>query len=93
MAMLDFGESRCVLEVERAKYDGTFEAKTSDDWRIPDTFLGGVHGEAWFTLAWLIERREGGVRGMRPPAVRDEKRPAWLLIGVETEAEAIVCVM
>lgn len=35
---------------------------------------------------------DGGVNGMRPPAVRVEKRPVWLLVGVEIAAEAILCV-
>lgn len=39
-------------------------------------------------LAVLV--RGDGVRGIRPPAVRVEKMPWWLLRGVETAAVAIV---
>lgn len=42
-------------------------------------------------LARLVVLVRGdGVRGIRPPAVLLEKRPWWLLRGVETEAVAIV---
>jgi hypothetical protein len=31
-----------------------------------------------------------GVRGIRPPAVREEKSPVWDLRGVDTDAVAMV---
>lgn len=54
---------------------------------------GGVNGEEWFDalVARLVVRVRGdGVRGIRPPAVRVEKRPWWLFKGVDIEAVAIV---
>ncbi len=41
----------------------------------------------------IVLVRGDGVRGIRPPAVFDEKRPWWLLIGVDTDGVAIVNVM
>ena len=50
--------------------------------------FSGVKGdELVFTAA---ERWHGeGVKGIRPPAVREEKSPAWDLRGVETDAVAM----
>ncbi len=55
--------------------------------------LGGVKGEerGSVLLARLAVRVRGdGVSGIRPPAVRVEKMPWWLLRGVDTEAVAIL---
>lgn len=60
---------------------------------LSDTCRGGVNGEELFEalVAKLAVRLRGdGVKGKRPPAVLDEKRPWWLLRGVDTEAVAIV---
>ena len=51
-----------------------------------------MNGEELFEalVAKLAVRLRGdGVRGNRLPAVLDEKRPWWLLSGVDTEAVAI----
>ena len=55
-------------------------------------FGGGVNGEDWFeVLAKLVARIRGeGVSANRPPAVRVENMPWWLLRGVDIEAVAIV---
>lgn len=37
-----------------------------------------------------VRVRGDGVKGMRPPAVRVEKMPAWLFKGVDTDEVAIV---
>jgi len=56
--------------------------------------LGGVKGELVFAetvVARLVVRVRGdGVRGIRPPAVRVEKRPWWDFRGVDTDADAIL---
>jgi hypothetical protein len=50
-----------------------------------------VYGEEF--TAWVVVRCRGeGVRGIRPPAVREEKRPLWDLSGVDTATDAIVSV-
>lgn len=43
-----------------------------------------------FVAKLVVLVRGEGVRGMRPPAVRVENMPAWLLRGVDTEGVAIV---
>jgi hypothetical protein len=56
---------------------------------------GGVKGEDPFEarLARLVALVRGeGVKGIRPPAVFVEKRPLWLLRGVEIVAVAIAYV-
>lgn len=54
--------------------------------------LSGVKGEELRLTAMLTDDcpRGEGVRGIRPPAVREEKSPLWDLIGVDTVAVAIV---
>lgn len=53
----------------------------------------GVKGDDFRLTATVVvvERGRGdGVRGMRPPAVREEKSPVWDLRGVDTEGVAIL---
>jgi hypothetical protein len=45
-----------------------------------------VKGDEVPLARWLGE----GVRGIRPPAVLEEKSPWWLFTGVDTVTEAIV---
>jgi hypothetical protein len=53
--------------------------------------LSGVYGEEFTTFVLVVVRCRGeGVRGIRPPAIRVEKRPLWDLRGVDTAADAIV---
>ncbi len=57
------------------------------DWR------SGVNGEEFrFTGTMVVEERwrGEGVRGIRPPAVREEKSPAWDLRGVDTVAAVAI---
>lgn len=42
------------------------------------------------TAVVVARDRGDGVRGMRPPAVREEKSPVWDLRGVDTEGVAIL---
>ena len=60
------------------------------DW----SFRGGVKGEEFVErlVATLAVLARGGVRGILPPAVFVEKRPWWLLRGVDTDGVAMVCV-
>ena len=46
--------------------------------------------ESTLPAAAAARCRGEGVRGIRPPAVREEKSPVWDLIGVDTDTEAIV---
>lgn len=46
--------------------------------------------DSTFTLLVTVRWRGDGVKGMRPPAVREEKSPLWDLRGVDTAADAIV---
>ena len=55
-----------------------------------DGGLSGVKGDELFTARVIVRARGEGVRGILPPAVREENIPAWDLIGVHT-AVAIVC--
>ena len=60
---------------------------------LSETCRGGVHGDGLSEalVARLAVRFRGeGVSGKRPPAVLEEKRPWWLLSGVDIEAVAIV---
>lgn len=79
LAMFDLGESRCVLEDERAKYEDRLPCVDCvDTWMLSETCLAGVNGEA--SLEALVARlavrfRGDGVRGSRPPAVLEENKP------------------
>ena len=50
-----------------------------------------MKGEELFGISakLVVLVRGEGVRGMRPPAVRVEKMPWWLLRGVDTDAVAM----
>jgi hypothetical protein len=51
---------------------------------LSNVFLSGVKGdELLFDIAAVRVRGEG-VKGIRPPAVREENKPMWDLIGVDT---------
>jgi hypothetical protein len=52
---------------------------------LSNVFLSGVKGEELllFDIVAACWRGEG-VKGIRPPAVRVEKSPAWDLMGVDT---------
>lgn len=51
--------------------------------------LSGVKGDE--LMLTPVERWQGeGVKGIRPPAVREEKSPLWDLRGVETDAVAMI---
>jgi hypothetical protein len=52
--------------------------------------LSGVNGDELFCDMVVVRTRGEGVRGIRPPAVREENMPVWDLIGVDTAAVAIV---
>ena len=43
-----------------------------------------------FVAMLTVLTRGDGVKGIRPPAVLAEKRPWWLLKGVDTDVVAIV---
>ena len=79
--MFDFGESRnaCAFDVDRAKYEEKLFWVDCEGIRAASVvWRGGVKGEEWLEVlvARLVVRVRGdGVRGIRPPAVRDEKRP------------------
>ena len=90
LAMLDFGESRCDLEVDFAKCDDKFPPYVDLDLMSSDPFLSGVNGDDWLLKTSVVFLARGeGVRGIRPPAVRVENMPMWDLRGVDT-AVAIV---
>ena len=89
LAMLDFGESRCgVLEVDFEKCDDRFPLYVDFDaalmLSLSNVFLSGVKGDELLTDNVVVRLRGEGVNGIRPPAVRVEKSPAWDLIGVDT---------
>jgi len=88
LAMLDFGESRCVLlEVDFEKCDVRFPPYVDLDalaLSLSDALFSGVNGEELFIDKVVVRVRGEGVKGIRPPAVRVEKIPAWDLIGVDT---------
>lgn len=93
-AMLDFGESRCDLLVDDfAKCAVKFPPYVDLAGLMlssAETFLsGGVNGDDLLMERFCVRLRGDGVKGIRPPAVRVEKSPAWDLIGVHT-AVAIV---
>ena len=94
LAMFDFGESRCdIFEVDFVKCDDRFPPYTDlvATLSLSNVFLSGVKGEELlFDIAAAWARGEG-VNGIRPPAVRVEKSPAWDLRGVDT-AVAIVAI-
>ena len=52
--------------------------------------MNGDESRFTATLVTDARWRGEGVKGMRPPAVRVEKSPAWDLIGVDTDAVAMV---
>ena len=88
LAMLDFGESRCeALDADFEKCDNRFPPYVDlEDVRagsLSDPFVSGVNGEELFCEI-VVRARGDGVKGIRPPAVRVEKSPAWDLIGVDT---------
>jgi hypothetical protein len=88
LAMLDFGESRCVfLEDDFAKCDARFPpyVDLEDTLMVSpsDAFLSGVNGEE-FRDSLVVCARGDGVNGIRPPAVRVENMPIWDLMGVDT---------
>ena len=88
LAILDFGESRCVvLDADFAKCDVRFPPYVDLDdlmLSLSNVFLSGVKGdELLFDIAAVRVRGEG-VKGIRPPAVRVENRPMWDLMGVDT---------
>ena len=49
-----------------------------------NVFLSGVKGDELLTDNVVVRVRGEGVKGMRPPAVREEKSPVWDFIGVDT---------
>ena len=51
---------------------------------LSNVFLSGVNGDELLTGNVVVRLRGEGVKGIRPPAVRVEKSPAWDLIGVNT---------
>ena len=85
MAILDFGESRCdVLDADFAKCDERFPPYVDLVERmlsLSNVLLSGVKGDV---LLVAVRTRGEGVRGIRPPAVREEKSPMWDLMGVDT---------
>ncbi len=93
LAMFDFGESRCdVLEADFAKCDDRFPPYVDlDDLMLSFSmvFLSGVKGDELLFDNVVVRLRGEGVRGIRPPAVREENIPIWDFIGVDT-AVAIV---
>ena len=93
--MLDLGEFRCAGR--RADMDQTEDTLVLyEDCDVALALadgLGGVKGDEgreMFDARLVVLVRGDGVRGMRPPAIRVEKMPRWLLIGVDTVAVAIV---
>ena len=60
---------------------------------LSDSWHGGVNGEEpleVFVAKLAVLVLGEGVRGIRPPAVRVEKMPWWLLRGVDIAAVAIM---
>lgn len=85
LAIFDFGESRCDLEVAFEKCDDKFPPYVALDLMSSDPFLSGVNGDEWLLNASVVVLVRGeGVRGIRPPAVRVENMPMWDLRGVDT---------
>jgi hypothetical protein len=89
-AMLDFGESRCDLLVDdfakcAVKFPPYVDLAGLMLSSAETFFSGGVNGDDWLTERFCVRVRGDGVKGIRPPAVRVEKSPAWDLIGVHTE--------
>lgn len=80
LAMLDFGESRC-LEAD-LKCEERFPPYVDDRmlW-LSYVLLSGVNGDELLFCACRV--RGEGVKGIRPPAVRVEKIPVWDFIGVD----------
>lgn len=86
LAILDFGESRCLDDVF-AKCDDRFPPYDDfEDILFPlSDFLSGVKGDEWLLIAKVVIRVRGeGVNGIRPPAVRVENMPVWDFMGVDT---------
>jgi len=85
LAMLDFGESRCAFrEADFVKCDDRFPPYVDFDalmLSLSKVLPSGVKGEV---LLVVVRTRGEGVRGIRPPAVREEKSPMWDLMGVDT---------
>ena len=93
LAMFDFGESLKAFEEDRANCDGGLAAYGCESCLL--SARGGVNGDEWlevFMARLVVLVRGDGVSGIRPPAVRVENMPWWLLRGVDTLAEAIVYV-
>ena len=85
LAMLDFGESRCDLEVDLEKCEVKFPPYVDLDLMSSEPFLSGVNGDEWLLKANVeVLVRGEGVKGIRPPAVRVENMPMWDLRGVDT---------
>lgn len=95
--MLDLGELCVVFAfvLERARRAVRFPPYTDLLDALGASLIvdvrSGVKGDDFKLIVTVVERVRGdGVRGMRPPAVREEKSPVWDLRGVDTEAVAIL---
>jgi hypothetical protein len=85
--MLDFGESRCVLDADFVKCDDRFPPYVDLDdlmLSLSNVFRSGVKGDELLFDIVAVRVRGEGVKGIRPPAVREEKSPMWDLMGVDT---------
>jgi len=88
LAMLDFGESRCEGLEADLKCDERLPPYVDDRMLSLSNFLSGVKGEELLAIA-AVRVRGDGVKGIRPPAVREEKSPMWDLIGVDTDVAIV----
>jgi hypothetical protein len=98
LAMLDFGESRCdVLDADFEKCDDRFPPYVDFEGALmlslSNVFRSGVKGDEFKTGNVVVRLRGEGVKGIRPPAVRVEKSPAWNLIGVDRTSMLNYCYM
>ena len=88
LAILDFGESRCVfLDADFVKCEDRFPPYVDFDdliLSLSNVFLSGVKGEELLFDIVAVRVRGEGVKGIRPPAVREEKSPMWDFMGVDT---------
>jgi len=86
LAMFDLGESRCdVRDADFVKCDDKFPPYTDfvATLSLSNVFLSGVKGDELLFDITAVRVRGDGVSGIRPPAVRVEKMPAWDFMGVD----------
>lgn len=76
-----------VLDADFVKCDDRFPPYVDFDdlmLSLSNVFLSGVKGDELLFDIVTVRARGEGVKGIRPPAVREEKSPMWDLMGVDT---------